>query len=213
MFAMDYGYVGRWRGPRGVATAELIAPEWIITAPHVVSNKIQNPHIDITVCFENQGEKISASVAEAYLRCWKCGHTWEDWKQCVRYEWKEVALARLAHRIDQIAPVGLADSLLVPGETTLVKIVTAMGTSLEAYCRLADHQRFLVRDRGGGKEGDSGGAWLKGQRNGREAVVGIIQGTNGDKAVATQPAVWRNWIDMKLGEFGANVNWVNVVYS
>ena len=210
---MEYGYIGRWRGPRGTATAALIAPGWIITAPHVVSNLIQNPHIDVTVCFEHQGEEFSARVVEAHLRRWEHGQTWETWKQSVRYEWMEVVLWRLARRIDQIEPVELAENLLLPGETTSVKIISAMGTSLEASCQLAEHRRFLIRDRGGGKEGDSGGAWLKSKPNGREAVVGIIQGTNGDKAVATQPAVWRKWIDIKLGEFGANANWVDVVYN
>ena len=57
MCSMKYGYVGRWCGPGPATHAELIASEWIITAPHVVKNKMQNPDIDVIVCFQCRDKK------------------------------------------------------------------------------------------------------------------------------------------------------------
>jgi V8-like Glu-specific endopeptidase len=46
-----YAYVGSWCGPFGGASAELIAPDWIITAKHVAKNLIKDP--------DSSGERVS----------------------------------------------------------------------------------------------------------------------------------------------------------
>jgi hypothetical protein len=229
MCSKEYGYVGRWCGPcGGIATAELIAPDWIITAPHVVQNKIQNPDcVDVTVCFTDGADKFSARVVEAFLRLWEPGMGWEKWKEKVGYEWEEVALARLNRHIDGIAPVELAENLIPCGETIKINMV---GTTIRdepvfgAYCAQDQNRRYLRRTMNGSADserkhanrGDSGGAWLIERRAGPDVLVGIMQGLankhDPDSGVATPPALCRQWIDETLGRSGT-AKWVKVVYS
>jgi hypothetical protein len=144
----EYVYVGRWCGPRAIATAELIAPEWIITAPHVVKNKVEDPEsIKITVCFDSGGERASASVTKAFLRDWERGPTWNAWRSSKR-EWEEVALEKLDRPLEFISPVDLAENL-IPRDTTIK--INIVGTTIRddpvfgAYCAQDNNRRYLRR--------------------------------------------------------------------
>jgi hypothetical protein len=222
-----YVYVGRWCGPRGIATAELIAPDWIITAPHVVKNKIQDPDsTNVSVCFDEGSGVASAGVVKAFLHCWEPGQTWEAWKQSKR-EWEEVALGRLDHPLKLVSPVDLAANLVPRDATVKINIV---GTTIRddpvvgAYCEQDHRGRYLRRARNGRAEskrkhanpGDSGGGWLVERLGEPDVLVGIVQGLadrdDPDSGAATPPALCHDWIDSVLRTFGAEARWVPVVY-
>ena len=209
----EYAYVGRWCGPNGIATADLIAADWIITAPHVAENKIRKPaSVDVTVCFTGPGGDISAKVVEAFERC-----------RNPEYPWTEINLARLDRRIDDIQIIALAKDALSSGQEITIDIV---GTTIKqrpilgGSCKLHDNGRYLIRTTNGNhqhaNQNDSGGAWLIRQRNGGHVLVGIMQGLT-DKSdpysgAATQPAVRSEWINKQLADFGAKATWVAVDY-
>ena len=190
---------------RQCAKVVLIAADWIITAKHVAENKIAHPDVvNVTVCFTGPDGKISAKVVEA-----------------VGYPktniWWEIALAKLDRPIEGIPPVALASKEVLPNQEIEITIIGRDSPIPGAYCKVKKDKRHLIRnDQRGNKTpgigGDSGGAWIvEHQGNGSDVVVGIIQG-GGDKncAEASQPVVFRRWIDEKLAEFGTEAEWVAV---
>jgi hypothetical protein len=209
----------------------LIAPEWILTAPHVVRNKIENPGaVNVRVCFGSRGERMSAMVVESFLDTWDSCGTWENWRAYVRYEWVRVALARLDRSIDTIPPAVLAADPLPPGTPIQINIV---GTTIRddpvlgAQCTLdpnRDRPRLIREavhtarsERKRANPCDSGGVWLFERQGHPDVVVGILQGhetvNNGAEiGVAAQPTVSRGWIDEKLRESGAAAKWIRVAY-
>ena len=210
MVDRGYPYVGKWVGPMGLekcATVVLIAADWIITAKHVAENKIAHPDdVDVTVWFTGPDGKISAKVVEA-----------------VGYPktniWWEIALAKLDRPIEGIPPVALASNEVPSNQEIEITIIGKDSPVPGAYCKVKEDKRHLIRNQQRGNKttgvvGNSGGAWIvEHQGIGPDVVVGIIQG-RGDKncAEASQPVVFRKWIDEKLAEFGAEAKWVAVDY-
>ena len=200
----DYPFVGKWVGPKGSANVVLIAPQWIITSEHVARKKIKDPgNVDVAVRFFQANGEVSTNVAGAYGRCEaKCPGM-------------GIALGRLDRTIECIPSVAIVQNAVSEGESIKITIV-GNHTIPGAYCEL-NKKGHLVRihdcgSRQRGVPGDSGGAWIvEPPGDGPPVLVGIIKGTDGhNRGVASQPAVFREWIDRKLAEFGASCMWVQV---
>ena len=61
-----YPYVGKWRGFHGHAvglcTAELVAPEWVVTAGHCAVRLLEHETVKVHVTFEHSTNKIKRGV-------------------------------------------------------------------------------------------------------------------------------------------------------
>lgn len=206
MDTCDYPYVGRWLGPRGCATVVLITPEWIITSEHVARKKIEDSsNVDVTVRFFNPNGDVSAKVANAF------GY------QETKCPGMGIALGKLDHYIECIPSIAMAQNGVSKGKNIEITIVgnNANNAIRGAYCKL-NNKGHLVRvyDCGNsqrGVPGDSGGAWIVESPDGGLVLVGIIKGTDEhNRGVASQPIVFRKWIDQKLAAFDAKCRWVEV---
>lgn len=122
MVKSDYPCVGKWVGPKGCANVALIATDWIITAKHVVQNKINCPGIDVEVrFFDRDGNVSTAKVEKAFARQDAGPNFWE------------IAIARLDHPVENIPFVALAENALPPGREIEIAIV-ANELIAPAYC-------------------------------------------------------------------------------
>jgi hypothetical protein len=210
MNGCDFAYVGRWCGSKGCAHVVLIAENWVVTAEHVARNKVVNPGaVNVEVRFSDLGGNVSiARVAEAFAS-----------RICVgpAFNW-EVALARLDHPIEGVSCVTLAENGPPDGREVKVAIV-ATELITPAYCRL-NQAGHLDRNpnRGSaipGVGGDSGGAWVaEGANRGRDVLLGVIQGGRGQGwGAASQPSVFRDWIDHTMRLHGAIATWATLGYA
>jgi hypothetical protein len=127
-------------------------------------------------------------------------------------DWGEIALAKLDGPVEDLSPVALAEYFPRIDSVADIQVVTANPESKrEASCQLVAGGRLLIREAGGGHTGDSGGAWLIRLPDGRDAVVGIVQGGPiGGKAFATPLVRFKDWINDTIGKSGASVDWVKV---
>ena len=204
--ATDFGYVGAWRGRPtdskgiGMGTAELIAPDWIVTAKHVATRVIANPDASrVTVQFTTPAGTFSAKVVQAFGA--------DD---------ADVALARLDHPLTNIPVIALASNALPQGRLAKITMIGHSGDKhalFDRYCRLKGADLVRV-DRGESttlKGGDSGGAWITGGTNAAdEVLIGIVHGGGH----APEVSRLRVWIDATLAAHGgAKAVWRTVDYE
>jgi hypothetical protein len=204
--ATDFGYVGAWRGqPKeaqsiGIGTAELIAPDWVITAKHVATKVIANPDASrVTVHFQTPAGVFSAKVVAAFGA--------DD---------ADVALARLDRPLTNVPVIALASNALPQGRLAKITMIGHSGDKhalFDRLCRLKNDDLVRVErgETGTLKGGDSGGAWISGGTNAVDAVlVGIVHGGGH----APEVSRLRTWIDATLAAHGgAKADWRPVDYE
>jgi len=196
--AADLPFIARWTGSY-LCTAELIAPQWAITARHCAVRLLKGDE-KVKLSFFNKNKQPFRTVAV-------------DEAVSAPSKGVDIALVRLKRKVAQ-SPVVL-DSTRFGKGTTLTnprgKKVIRVGTRSRLHWMPPNQftasgkgVRVLVDNtQGSGMfPGDSGGAWLREvQSNGKRSVVlvGVIHGgfTQGKKrfGVAFQPSFVRDWIN------------------
>jgi hypothetical protein len=155
---------------------------------------------------DREGNVSTARIVEAFA----CGN--------VGHDFRGIALARLDPSVGNIPIASLAGNALPAGQEIQVALV-ANELIRPAYCELHP-SGHLVRKHGRGSPvrgvpGDSGGAWIFEAAAGKvQVVVGVIQGaTCNHRGAASQPSVFRYWIDTTMGKYHANATWAPLNYS
>ena len=191
----SFGYVAQWKqyhedsSKIGLGTAELIHPQWIITAYHVAKFKDQNPNGGSTEIVLWGGAK-SRNVVEVY-----------------KAPGVDIALAKLSSPITSIEPVALLKQSFKGSDGVIDFTIAGRSGGLH-YKRVKGESRlggtsFRVIGDGGGKAGDSGGLWgIERYGDLPDVQFAVLHGGG----VAPQVGPISDWIDKIVGP--GKVNWV-----
>ena len=201
-----YFYVGAWRGYRkgkmgfGTGCAQLIAPNWAITAAHVASRKAKSPReINAQVHFRKigKGSPVVGLVDKVYLSGLK----------------GDIALLHFKVPVRGVKPVSLLSSPITKKDGTIRFTMAGQRGGLHVHAgrtgKSKDGMGFYMSESPGGgrpgKAGDSGGAWLIPRPKGESHVLfAIIHG--GGKGPQVAPN--RKRIDELMKPSGQQAKWV-----
>jgi hypothetical protein len=180
-----FPYVARWRGPRAVGTAVLIAPQWCLTAKHVASKKIEDPSIKISISLGKKKYKVIKAFAAPE---------------------GDIALVQLDRIVTNVQPVAMLAAPLPKSEQDLS--FTKVGGTSGAHRDMIGHsigfRIYLPKQYRSGKGGDSGGAWIiEGDTSKQDIHLAVLHGGG----IGFQPAQVRGWIDKTLQSTESQARW------
>lgn len=190
----NFPYVGRWKGYHkgsgaiGLGVAELIHPNWAITAKHVAIAKFHKPN--------ERNVELTFGVHASHKT-----HV----KTVYPAPGEDLALVRLSQPVHNVPVVHLNTHALTKKNQHVkfdfVGKQPHLHCAFDRFCEGAGSLAWQPKVHGHnpGRSGDSGGAWLVG-----DVLIGVISGSgshNGKKmGRASQPAAVKAWIDKTLGE-------------
>jgi len=197
----NYPFVGKWKGHHsgshamGLGVAELITPNWAITAKHVAKGKYNHPNDrNVEIIFGPNGSHTT-HVSEVHMA-----------------PGVDIALVKLRQSVNNVRPVKLNSKVLRGNQKVKFTFVGKMPHLHCAFNRVAEGGgnyawQPKVNGHNPGKAGDSGGAWLV-----EDVLIGVISGSgshHGHKmGRAGQPAFVKDWIEKTIGP--GKVQWMDI---